>query len=76
MYIKISATNKTFTFCKLIFHESNKNNIDFGWVHNKIYGYSYKLCMCADVYCCKNKLIKNAQAHIQAQAQAQAQALI
>lgn len=58
MYIKISAVNKTFTFCKLIFQESNKNNIDFSWIHNKIYGYSYNLCMCKDVNCCKNSMVK------------------
>lgn len=58
MYIRISALNKTFTFCKLIFQESNKNNIDFRWIHNKIYGYSYNLCMCDDVECCKTKLTK------------------
>jgi hypothetical protein len=58
MYIKISAVNKTFTFCKLIFNESNKHSVDFAWINNKVYGYSYNLCMCSDVYCCKNMLSK------------------
>lgn len=61
MYIKISAVNKTFVFCKLIFQESNKNNIDFSWIHNKLYGYSYNLCMCKNVFCCKNNMVKQKQ---------------
>ena len=58
MYIKISSVNKTFTFCKLIFHKSNKNKLDFNWIHNKIHGYTYNLCRCNDIYCCKNYLFK------------------
>jgi hypothetical protein len=59
MYIKINATNKTMTLCKLIFSKSNKNIADFNWIYNRTNGFNYKTCECDNLYECKSKNIKN-----------------
>ena len=58
MYIKINATNKTMTLCKLIFSKSNKNIADFNWIYNRTNGFNYKTCECDNLDECKSKNIK------------------